>query len=119
MVPFISANKNIVFSPSDAVRDEPLRPRRALLACLPAPLLVPVLAGLQPAAARAAASPPGPVAIGQRVDWPGVTLLDGRRLVAADLRDRAVVLVLFSIALLATVEMLRRRGERLRGLTPS
>ena len=95
MVPFISANKNIVFSPSDAVRDEPLRPRRALLACLPAPLLVPVLAGLQPAAARAAASPPGPVAIGQRVDWPGVTLLDGRRLVAADLRDRAVVLVLF------------------------
>ena len=49
------------------------------------------------AAARAAASPPGPVAIGQRVDWPGVTLLDGRRLVAADLRDRAVVLVLFSI----------------------
>ena len=100
MVPFISANKNIVFSPSDAVRDEPLRPRRALLACLPAPLLVPVvpvLAGLQPAAARAAASHPGPVAIGQRVDWPGVTLLDGRRLVAADLRDRAVVLVLFSI----------------------
>ncbi len=31
----------------------------------------------------------------------------------------ATLLVLFSIALLATVEMLRRRGERLRGLTPS
>lgn len=31
----------------------------------------------------------------------------------------ATLLVIFSIALLATVELLRRRGERLRGLTPS
>ena len=31
----------------------------------------------------------------------------------------ATLLVFFSIALLATVEMLRRRGERLRGLTPA
>ena len=31
----------------------------------------------------------------------------------------ATLLVIFSIALLATVEVLRRRGERLRGLTPA
>ncbi|SDL24934.1 ABC transporter permease [Paracoccus chinensis] len=31
----------------------------------------------------------------------------------------ATLLVIFSIALLATVELLRRRGERLRGLTPA
>ncbi|PZO66454.1 MAG: polyamine ABC transporter permease [Paracoccus denitrificans] len=31
----------------------------------------------------------------------------------------ATLLVIFSILLLATVEMLRRRGERIRGLTPS
>ena len=31
----------------------------------------------------------------------------------------ATLLVIFSVALLATVELLRRRGERLRGLTPS
>ncbi|MBB4628695.1 hypothetical protein GGQ58_003486, partial [Paracoccus denitrificans] len=30
----------------------------------------------------------------------------------------ATLLVIFSIALLTTVEMLRRRSEKLRGLTP-
>ncbi|MEF9602503.1 ABC transporter permease, partial [Paracoccus sp. PXZ] len=30
----------------------------------------------------------------------------------------ATLLVIFSIALLTTVELLRRRSERLRGLTP-
>ena len=38
---------------------------------------------------------------------------------AAPIAVVAGLLVIFSIALLATVEVLRRRGERLRGLTPA
>jgi putative spermidine/putrescine transport system permease protein len=46
--------------------------------------------------------------------WAGI-----REQISPTILAVATLLVLFSIALLTTVELLRRRSERLRGLTPS
>jgi putative spermidine/putrescine transport system permease protein len=46
--------------------------------------------------------------------WAGI-----REQISPTILAVATILVLFSVALLTTVELLRRRSERLRGLTPS
>lgn len=46
--------------------------------------------------------------------WAGI-----REQISPTILAVATILVLFSIALLTAVELLRRRSERLRGLTPS
>ncbi len=73
--------------------------RRALLAMLPA-----LGAGRHAAAA--------PAALGATVDWPTVHLLDGRRLDADALRDRAGVVVFFS----TDCPYCRRHNQRLERL---
>jgi putative spermidine/putrescine transport system permease protein len=45
--------------------------------------------------------------------WAGI-----RQEIGAAILSAATVLVIFSIILLTAVELLRRRGERLRGVTP-
>ena len=76
-----------------------------------------------PQVARAAATTPR--ALGQVVDWPTLELLDGRRLVAADWRDTAAVVVFWETTCPfcrrhnAHVDKLHRasEGKRLRVLT--
>ncbi len=46
--------------------------------------------------------------------WSGI-----REQISPTILAVATILVLISIALLSTVELLRRRSERLRGLTPN
>jgi putative spermidine/putrescine transport system permease protein len=46
--------------------------------------------------------------------WAGI-----REQISPTILAVATILVLFSVALLTTVELLRRRSERLRGLTPA
>ncbi|HSG54149.1 MAG TPA: ABC transporter permease, partial [Paracoccaceae bacterium] len=45
--------------------------------------------------------------------WNGI-----REAISPAILSVATILVIISIALLATIELLRRRGERLRGISP-